>query len=207
VWEYSGIVGIGPGFREVQDPIHFAVNLDVKVGRRSHPCLVTITCYEVLKGVARWMASIQSARLRHEHGTLLTGRRISSRREFGRPARLTATRVVRRRRRLQKRRSVDDADKQCHAPRDANREHEERRSGSTMTTEQTRLDEARKDTAPWKKWARISANASGARCARTMDRRIEQGGPETEPQADRRRGGRQRGRGNPSAAGIRRRTV
>src|SRR6266436_2547487 len=36
MWEYSGNVGIGPGFPEVQDRIQFAVNLDVKVGRRSN---------------------------------------------------------------------------------------------------------------------------------------------------------------------------
>jgi len=43
MWEYSGNVGIGPGFPEVQDRIQFAVNLDVKVGRRSNPCLQSAT--------------------------------------------------------------------------------------------------------------------------------------------------------------------
>jgi hypothetical protein len=42
MWEYSGNVGIGPGFPEVQDRTPFAANLDVKVGH-SNPCLVTVT--------------------------------------------------------------------------------------------------------------------------------------------------------------------
>jgi len=38
VREYSGNVGIGPGFREVQDRLQFAANLGMTVGRRSNPC-------------------------------------------------------------------------------------------------------------------------------------------------------------------------